>query len=123
YVRPERPESLEQVFDDMFRGAIPTFTQFKFRFYLAMPQDLRSGVALDDCYRLWASHSIEPARLAAITHWPLPEIQTVESFRGSSTVHTFPTLAEFRCLLHEHFDEAGMILPSYPLGEHCPILI
>lgn len=123
YVRPESQERPEQVFDDMFRGAILTFSQFKFRLYLAMPQDLRSGVALNDFYRLWASHSIEPTRLAALTHWPLPEIQTIEGLRDSSTVHTFPTLSEFRSLLHEHFDEAGMITPSYPLGGHCPILI
>jgi SAM-dependent methyltransferase len=123
YVRPEEPERPEQIFDDMFGGAILTFSQFKFRLYLAMPQDLRSGVALDDVYRLWASYSIEPARVAALTHWPLPEIQTIEALRDSSTVHTFPTLAEFRCLLHEHFDEAGMVTPSYPLGGHCPIFI
>jgi SAM-dependent methyltransferase len=123
YVRPERPERPEQIFDDMFRGAILTFSQFRFRLYLAMPQDLRSGVALDELYRLWASYSIEPARLAALTHWPLPEIQTIEGLRNSSTVHTFPTLAEFRSLLHEHFDEAGMITPCYPLGGHCPIFI
>ena len=88
-----------------------------------MPQDLRSGLAVHDLYRLWASYSIDPVRLAALTHWPLPEIETLENFRDCSTVHTFPTLAEFRYLLHEHFDEAGMITPSYPLGEHCPILV
>jgi SAM-dependent methyltransferase len=123
FVRPEQPETPEQIFDDMFRGAIPTFSQFKFRLFLAMRQDLRSGLAVDDLYRLWASYSIDPVRLAAQTRWPLAEIETVENFRDSSTVHTFPTLAEFRCLLHEHFDEAGMIAPSYPLGRHCPILI
>lgn len=123
FVRPEEPEAPEQIFDDMFRGVIPTFSQFKFRLFMAMPQDLRSGLAVDDVYRLWASYSIDPVRLAAVTRWPLPEIETLEFFRDSSTVHTFPTLAEFRCLLHEYFDEAGMITPSYPLGEHCPTLI
>jgi SAM-dependent methyltransferase len=123
YVRPERTERPEQIFDDMFRGAIPTFTQFKFRLFLAMRQDLGSGLAMDELHRLWASYSIDSVRLAAITGWPLAEIGTIEAFRNSSTVHTFPTLAEFRCLLHEHFDEAGIIMPSYPLGEHCPVLI
>lgn len=123
FVRPEKPERPEQIFDEMFCGAIPTFSQFKFRLFLAMRQDLRSGLALDELYRLWASYSIDPVRLAALTRWPLPEIETMEFFRDSSTVHTFPTLAEYRCLLHEHFDEAGMITPSYPLGGHCPILI
>jgi hypothetical protein len=123
FVRPEEPEAPEQIFDEMFHGAIPTFSQFKFRLLLAMPQDLRSGLAVDDLYRLWASYSIDPVRLAAVTGWPLQEIETLEFFRDSSTVHSFPTLAEFRCLLHEYFDEAGMITPSYPLGEHCPTLI
>ncbi len=123
YVRPEEPEKPEYIFDEMFRGAIPTFTQFKFRLFLAMPQDLRSGLAVDDLYRLWASYAVDPGRLADLTHWPRPEIETIEAFRGSSTVHTFPTLAEFRCLLHEHFDEVGVITPPYPLGGHCPILI
>jgi hypothetical protein len=78
---------------------------------------------MDDFYRLWTSYSIDPIHLAAITGWPLPEIETIEAFRDCGTVHTFPTLAEFRRLLHEHFDEAAMITPRYPLGAHCPIFI
>jgi hypothetical protein len=111
------------VFDDMLRGAIPTFTQFKFRLLLSMRQDLQSGVAVAELHRLWASYSIDPMRLAGITGWPLPQIETIESFRDASTVHTFPTLAEFRGLLHEHFEEVGRITPCYPLGEHCAIFI
>ena len=123
YVRPEEPESVEQVFEDMFRGAIPSLTHFKLRLFLAMPQDRRSGAALEDFYELWLEHVIDPACIAQATGWPLEDIQTLSAYRQSSTVHTFPTLAEFRGLLHRHFDECAIVTPNYLLGEHCPIFV
>ena len=34
-------------------------------------------------------------------------------------VHVFPTLAEFRSVLHEFFDEVSASTPSYSLGDRC----
>ena len=123
FVRPHQPESVDGVFSEMYRGAIPTYSQFKFRLFVAMEQDLRRGLAVAELYRLWASYSIDPVCLAKATGWPLSEIQTMDGFRDSSTVHTFPTMTEFRGLLERHFDLVDIRTPSYPLGEQCPTFV
>jgi len=123
YTRREEPESVDEVFEDMFRGAIPSLTHFKLRLFLAMPQDLRSGAALDDFYALWLEHVIDPACVAQATGWPIEEIKTLSAYGASSTVHTFPTLAELRRLLSEYFEECDVVTPNYLLGDRCPIFI
>jgi len=121
YIRPEQPETPGQVFEEMFRGAIPSFGEFKFRLLLAMPQDTRSSLAVEAVYRLWASHSINLVGLAAVTGWPLSQIETIEGYRNSSTVYYLPQLDEMRSVLDEQFDEISMATPSYPLGRCCPV--
>jgi SAM-dependent methyltransferase len=120
YIQPDERESPEAVAAAV--GAMPSFHHYKFRLMMALQRTAREGIAVDEVYRFWASH-IGRHAIPAGPGWEPEVVQTIERYRGTETVHTFPTLAELRAALHGVFDEAGLSVPSYPLGERCPTLV
>ncbi len=123
YIQPAVQERRDDVFADIFREPIPSFHHFKFRILMAMQQSPHVGIAVDEVYRDWADRNIDPRALTSRTGWEQSAIDTIELYRDSATVHTFPTLAEYRSVLGDFFDEVSQFnLPSN-LGERCPILV
>jgi SAM-dependent methyltransferase len=123
YVQPAVQERPEDVFADMFCAAIPSFHHFKFRLLMAMQQSAREGIPVNDVYQFWASRNVDLELLISRTGWERSAIEMMELYRGQYTVHTFPTLPEWRSVLHEFFDEVCLSTPSYNLGECCPTLV
>ncbi len=119
YVQPDEQESPDAVLEEMYRGAIPTFCHLKFRLLMALQPSARQGVAVADVYRFWASRSVDVSR----TGWPAREVETIELYKDKDTVHTFPTMTEFREVFSECFEEVSVLTPSYSLGERCPTLV
>lgn len=123
YTQPVAQERPEEVFEDMLRGAIPSFHHFKFRLLMALQPSTCQGIAVSEVYRFWAERNADARGLMARSGWEKQAIEMIELYRGSDTVHTFPTLSEFRSVLHEFFDEISVHTSSYNLGERCPILV
>jgi SAM-dependent methyltransferase len=123
FVRPESPESPEAIFADMLRGAIPTFHHCKFRLLMAAQQSAEQGVRVSDVYWLWTGRNFDRKLLASRAGWDARSIDSIELYRNKNTVHTFPTLAEFRSVLRELFEEVSISVPTYNLGERCPTLV
>jgi SAM-dependent methyltransferase len=121
YLRPELQESPEDVVERM--GEFPSFHHFKFCLLMAMQPGVREGIAVHRVHQFWASLEVEEEALAARAGWERPAIRTIEFYRGTNTVHTFPTLGELRAVLLEFFDEISLTRPYYPLGERCPTLV
>ena len=88
-----------------------------------MQQNAQDGICVSNVYQRWAAQCIDRERLVAELGWRADEIATMENYRGSETVHTFPTLDEFRGGLREFFEELDILTPSAPLGARCPILV
>jgi SAM-dependent methyltransferase len=123
YVQPRQKEDLGRVLVGLSNGENTSFHHFKFRLLMALQEDARQGVAVADVYRCWARSGIDPERLASSTGWNLATIRTLDLYRDSTTVHTFPTLAECRSVLREYFDEVSCSFATYPLAERCPMLV
>jgi len=123
YAQPEKKEDPDRVLASLADGDNPTFHHFKFRLLMALQESTREGVAVADVYCCWAHSGIDPERLASTRKWDLATILTLELYRDSPTIHTFPTLAEHRLALREHFDEVSCRFPSYPFGERCPMMV
>lgn len=123
YTQPDVREEPAQVLDDAISGMIPTFTHFKFRLLMAMQASPFDGVAVESVYRFWADHEHCGSLLMARNGWPSSEMDTMQLYRGSSTVHTFPTLAGIREALSECFEEVAIHFPSYFDGQRCPSLV
>jgi SAM-dependent methyltransferase len=123
YVRPEVGENAETVFEDLWRGAIPTFHQFKFRLLTSLQRSAREGVAVEDVYRYWQSRRVDVTALAVRCGWEQDVIDTIHYYRDTPTVHTFPTESELRSVLLEYFEEETTFVPTYYLGDRCPTLL
>jgi SAM-dependent methyltransferase len=121
YLRPALQETPEDVVARM--AEFPSFHHFKFSLLMAMQRSVSEGIPVDRVHQFWASLKLEEEALAARTGWERPAIRTIESYRGTNTVHTFPNLAELRATLLECFDEVSLTTPSYSMGERCPTLV
>jgi hypothetical protein len=62
--------------------------------------------------------------LAQATGWSMDAITSIDAYKGSAQVYSFPKLSELVALLGAHFGEVHVV-PSgdYPLAERCPILV
>ena len=123
YIQPERREEPDRVLASLRESDNPTFHHFKFRLLMALQRTARDGVVLADVHRYWVRSRIIPERLAEATGWDLASIRMMDAYRDSPTVHVFPTLAEFRSVLEEFFEECSCTSASYPLAERCPVLM
>ena len=123
FLQPARKERPEDVIADILREPIPTFHHFKFRLLMAMQRSAWQGIAVDEVYRFWVSRNLDESLLISRAGWEKLAIDSIKLYRGTDTVHTFPTLAEIGSVLHERFQEVSISTPSYNLGERCPILL
>jgi len=123
YTRPVPGEGPDEVFEDLRRGEIVSFHHFKFRLLMAMQESTEQGIAVAEVYREWMERKVDLGALSGRAGWEKKTIDTMELYRGRETVHTFPSMAEFRSVLSEHFEELGVSSPSYSLSERCPVLV
>ncbi|MGA7410526.1 MAG: hypothetical protein WBW33_08570, partial [Bryobacteraceae bacterium] len=94
YVQPAVQESPEDVMAGMFKQPHPSFHHFKLRLLMAMQPSTGQGVAVDDVYRLWARQRFSVEAVEAQTGWDRAAIDTIEMYRETNTVHTFPNRVE-----------------------------
>lgn len=121
YLRPEPQERPEDVAARM--AQFPSFHHFKFSLLMALQRGVREGIPVDRVYRFWAGLKVAEEGLATRAGWEMAAIRTIDFYRGSTTVHTFPTLEELRAVLLEYFEEISLATPAYPMGERCPTLV
>jgi len=105
------------------RGAVPSFHVFKMRLLMSMQRSAGEGIAVNEVYAYWSSRALDANDISQRTGWPVALIRSLELYRGTNTVHVFPTLNELRSVFHPLFDELSLVRPTYPLGDRCPILV
>jgi SAM-dependent methyltransferase len=123
YVQPDSQEDPDTVFAGALTGTIPTFHQFKFRLLMALQASTQDGIKVDDVYRYWASRPHQKTDWPSRAGWSREDVETMDLYRGSSTVHTFPTQAEWHAALHEFFEEVSISTSPYYLAERCPTMV
>lgn len=61
--------------------------------------------------------------LALHLKWPLDEINTINTYKGSESVYYYPDIDAIRELFSHEFSEVDNIVENYELAERCPLLI
>jgi len=123
FVQIDPKESPERVIDSLDHDENASFHHFKFRLLLALQENARDGIRVADVYNYWTVAAIDAERLAAARNWSLATIKTLDFYRSAPNTLTFPTLAECREVLGEHFDEISCTSASYSLAERCPFMV
>lgn len=120
FCRPERAESLEQVFGDLSRGGIGSFHAFKWRLAMAVQGEATRGVRLGDIWQAFHDRAGPAHELAARTGWPEPVIANIDSYRDLDDRYSYPTESELIDCLREEFELVETWRGSYELADRCP---
>lgn len=123
FLRPETPEPVPTVLNDLARGRISSVHAFKWRLAAALHGRLEEGVALSAIWETAQPALADAAGLERRLGWAREALATLEAYRGSASRYTFPTLDEARAAFAPYFEEKAYHAPEYELGERCPTLV
>lgn len=123
YLQAESPEPVESIFETLFTDPLPSFHHFKLQLLMAIQREVSAGARVSDAWRAWSEFRIDVDRLVEITGWDRKTVQMIELYRGSETVHTFPTRRELISRLSPYFQEVESFIPRGAMGERTPTLV
>jgi len=122
FAAPVEAEPLGAVADALRAGAIGSLHALKWRIAMAL-QPADRNVRVADIWRAFGELVPDRAALARRTGWPPDVIDTIDAYRGSELVYSFPTLAEVRATLDPELAEIACHVPGYELGDRCPTVV
>jgi SAM-dependent methyltransferase len=122
FVPPAAREELATIADDLHAGRIAGFHAFKWRLVMAVHAASPRGATLGAVWDAWHAMCPDPAALAAKTGWSSDVIATIDAYRGTGTLYSFPPLDDLRAIVGASFTELSCHVPTYELGERCPTL-
>lgn len=122
FERPERAFS-----EDDLRAALGgrlrvNFHAFKWMMAMHLADTRGMVVAVAEILELFERLSPDRAALARRTGWPMPEIDTIEVYRGSQIRYVFPARAEWIAALPAGVRADFLPAGDYDLAACCPIL-
>jgi hypothetical protein len=123
FIRPEVPEPLAAIAQDLADGAVGSVHALKLRLLAALHATSGAGSCLDDVWRTWTTLPPLPARLAHRPGWRDEEIRGIASYRGLATRYYLPTLAELRGAHAALLTERALHQGRYELAARCPTLV
>jgi SAM-dependent methyltransferase len=125
FCAPSGPEALETVRAECMDGNVGSIHSLKFRVAMAMvcEQDQPNLPVRT----LWEKlNDLFPDRhdLARATGWPEEDIATIDTYRESDVVYSFPT-TELIAETARHYFDAVSFLPSgtYEIADRCPLVV
>lgn len=117
FAAPDQREPLAAVAADLAAGRVGSMHALKWRIAMAIQPDDRN-LAVADIGR--AFDAMVPDR--AVLAWDPAVIATIDVYRDSTLVYSFPTLAEVRAALVP-LAAVACHTPTYELGDRCPTLV
>jgi SAM-dependent methyltransferase len=122
FAAPAEPESLAEVAAALHAGRIGSFHALKWRLAMAA-QPGEHNLPVTDILRAFDEVVPDRAALAAATGWPTDVIASIDVYRGSALVYSFPTRGEVRAALAPALELEHFHQPSYELGDRCPTVV
>lgn len=125
FVTPDPCEPLEAVHDAVLAGEIGSFHAFKWR--LAMALVAPGGdpnIAVADILEGFNRMFPDRALVARAAGWATDEIDTIDVYRNSAEVYSFPTMTQIRAAVPAAFINLRQVSSgTYELAERCPLVI
>jgi SAM-dependent methyltransferase len=122
---PDRAEPLANVRADALAGRIASFNAFKWRLAMAIvgaagEPNIRVQAILD----IFNGEFPDRTALAAAGGWRPVDVDTIDAYRDSSEIYSFPTFDQLRAAIPGSFHNAHLVAAgSYELAERCPIVV
>lgn len=125
YSIPDPPETLEELKASTWNGEVDSFHAFKFRLAMARAAEGDAVHAvLNDVWNDFADLFPDRAKLAEATGWSAAAIDTIDFYRDSDTVYSYPTRDRVAELARAYFADVSLVdVGTYPMADRCPLLI
>jgi SAM-dependent methyltransferase len=123
FTAPADGETCAAVVAAAYAGRINSFHAFKWRFAMALVARNRNpNIGVADIYREFVAWIPDRQALADSTGWPARVIDTIDVYRNSPAVYSFPNAEEWSVIAARHSDEIARKIGHYELAERCPIV-
>lgn len=123
FLRPSQSEDVKTVLAQLRAKSIGNFHVLKWRLAMALHKNIEAGIPVANIWKIWHQEVPEQEKLLQSLDWPVEVLATINIYKDSPSVYSFPTLQEVRDLFSSHFTEVSCSFPSYELGERCPTLL
>jgi SAM-dependent methyltransferase len=122
---PGRCESLEAVQAAALAGTIRTFNALKWRLAMAIVAEAGDpNIVVEKIRAAFDRHFPDRAWLAEAAGWRAEAIDTIDAYRDSSEIYSFPTRAELLAVTSNAFAKVQLVpVGSYELAERCPLVV
>ena len=122
FTQPARPQKPERVWQALITGKLHTFDGFRFLLMTSLV-DAHYNVRVSDVWEYWLDAKLDQQAILDINGWSAKRFETIAYYQNSSVVYSFPTLPAAEQLLAHYFEKLDMAIPSYQVGDCCPILL
>ncbi|MFN8443077.1 MAG: hypothetical protein U0175_20050 [Caldilineaceae bacterium] len=122
YVQPARRPTPAELYAALLAGHFHTFDGFKFLLNLSLV-DEQFNVAVREVWCHWAQAKLDQEAVLHVNGWSAERFATIAYYENSPARYSFPPLSAVECALADHFEKVASVVPTYPLGECCPILL
>lgn len=126
FVPPRHRESPGAVLRDLLDGGVASPNLLKLRLGMAMMDNPEAGVAVRDVWHAFHGAAPDLEALAAKIGWSIEPARLISAYRDSDARYHFVTLdqaADLFCRQPGGFARLGTRVPSYELGERCPLVV
>jgi SAM-dependent methyltransferase len=124
FMAPPKAEPIAAVCEQAMKGAIRSFHAFKWRLAMAIVAEAGDpNIPVVRIRDVFDASLPDRARLARGAGWCAEDIDTIDVYRGSAEVYSFPTFEELRAAVPDSFTGLRLIpAGSYELAERCPVV-
>ena len=123
FIRPLVTEKIEAIIKDVNNNKIESFHALKWRIAMMLADNNKSTVAVNEIYACFERHFKDRNELMKKSSWLPDVINTINAYKNSPTIYTFPTLDIFRGVIDNLFTIEKVFYGEYELSDKCPTLI
>ncbi|MBA3024380.1 MAG: class I SAM-dependent methyltransferase [Gammaproteobacteria bacterium] len=124
FVCAAQAESPEQVCHEAMQGNIKGFHAFKWRLSMAIASQTPGYTfRIAESLRTFDRHFPDRQQLVDATGWDMQDVATLDLYRDSAALYSYPPLSELRKILPKTLVETGLMYGHYELAERCPLLV
>jgi SAM-dependent methyltransferase len=125
FVTPDPGEPIDTVRDRALAGQTPSFHAFKWELTMAIvAEDGAADIRVQRILDVFEDRFPDRGAAAAAAGWHLADMATIDIYRGSDEVYSFPTSAEIMRVVPDSFVNARFVaVGTSPLAERCPLLV
>lgn len=122
---PEPCESLDDLKNAAWNGELQTIHALKFRLAMARVAERETvNIVLRDVWDDFAALFPDRAKLAEATGWSAQAIDTIDFYRESDTVYSYPTADRLAELASPFFADVSLVhVGTYEMADRSPLLV